>query len=126
MTNRKSVVAAAVGAVLVLVIGASAQTLNKTARLTFSAPVALPGVSLASGTYVFEIINPLTSADVVTVMNKNRSIVYYSGFTELVARPKGQTRPVSLGEAQAGVAAPILAWYPGDESVGHKFIYPGR
>ena len=128
MTNRKSVVAA-VGAVLVLVMGASAQatwTANRTHRLTFSAPVALPGVSLGSGTYIFEIVNPQTMSDVVTVMNKDRSIVYFSGFTELVARPQGQTRPVALGEPQAGMAPPILAWFPADESVGHKFIYRGR
>ena len=122
MTNRKSVVAA-VGAALVFVMAVSAQTANRTAHLTFSAPVALPGVSLGSGTYVFEIVNPDTMSDVVTVRNKDRSIVYFSGFTELVARPRGQTSPVALGEAQAGMAAPILAWYPGDGSLGHKFIY---
>ena len=35
--------------------------LNKTTYLTFNRPVGLPGVTLGSGTYVFELPEPMSS-----------------------------------------------------------------
>ena len=58
---------------------------HKTMYLTFSQPVQLPGVSLGTGTYIFEIANPNTSGDVVRVLSRDRSTSYFMGFTR--ARP---------------------------------------
>ena len=60
---------------------------HKTTYLTFSHPLRLPGVALGSGTYIFEIANPDSGADVVRVMSRDRSISYFMGFTRAVARP---------------------------------------
>src|SRR5712692_6322211 len=129
MFNRKSVVTAC-GALLGLAVTASASgwvtwNVSRTNQLTFSGPVALPGVTLPGGTYVFELASPLTSPDVVRVRNAERTMVYFSGFTERIDRPEGLPADyvVSLGEAPRGMAPPVLSWYPIDESMGHKFVY---
>src|SRR3954471_21664178 len=117
MVNRKWVgilCGAAVCAATLVTSAAPRPDARKTMYLTFSQPVSLPGVSLGSGTYTFEIANPDTSADVVRVTSRDGSIVYFLGFTHSVARPNGMKRDqnVSLGEAAAGVAPPITAWWP--------------
>jgi hypothetical protein len=100
---------------------------NPTRRtlLTFSGPVALPGVTLAAGTYAFEAASPLASPNIVRVLNKQSSQVYFMAFTEPIARPDNlpSDRRVSFGESLPGIAPPITAWYPSGEAVGHRFIY---
>jgi hypothetical protein len=96
----------------------------RTTYLTVNAPVALPGVALAAGTYIFEL--PGERLDVVRVLSRDRSQVYYTGFTDLVERPAGlrRDRPLSFGESRVGAPRPITVWYPPDESTGHRFVYP--
>ena len=93
--------------------------------LTFSGPVALPGVTLAAGTYAFDIFNADSSANVVRVRNKDRSRTYFLGMTERIDRPAGlpADRRVTFGEAARGAVPPIAAWYPNDASQGRRFLY---
>jgi hypothetical protein len=101
-------------------------TFTRTTYLTFSTPVALPGVTLAAGTYVFELADPTGASAVVAVRNRARTEQYFMGMTRRVDRPGGATREgaVSFAEAPRGEARPIVAWYPPDSSSGMKFIYP--
>jgi len=130
MVNRKAALAVCVAAAFVAAlaprVGASAAA--KTTYLTFSGPVALPGIGLNSGTYIFEIANPDTTADVVRVMSRDRSISYFMGFTRPINRPKNvhPTQSVSLGESAAGVPPPVTVWWPEYESTGREFVYPGH
>ena len=126
MFNRKSAFAA-FGVILAVVAAASVHaggTLARTAHVTFSGPVSLPGVTLGTGTYIFELTDPFNNVDVVTVLDRSRSRVYYTGFTQQIARPAGAVQPVSLGEASPGAAPKIIAWYPDGDSMGHRFVYP--
>jgi hypothetical protein len=129
MFNRKSSVAA-YGVVLgFLVAAASVHAMNPAhqALLTFSRPVSLPGVSLAAGTYLFEVANPETSSDVVRVRSKeDYRHVYFTGFTRRIDRPRTlpADRPIVLGEPGAGIAPPILAWFPEGAATGRAFVYP--
>ena len=129
MVNRKLAWVLCGAAVFALtLVPSAAPTVNarKTTYLTFSQPVGLPGVSLGSGTYTFEIANPDGTGDVVRVSSRDRSVVYFMGFTKAIARPDDMSRDrnVLLGEAAAGVAAPITAWWPQNESIGRQFVYP--
>ena len=92
--------------------------------LTFSAPFALPGVTLPAGTYTFETVVP-GSYDVVRVMSRDRTQLYLTAFTQRVQRPRGlpASRQIVFQEARAGVVAPIKTWFPIGESLGHEFIY---
>jgi hypothetical protein len=128
MFNRR---VTACGVILGLVMAVSVKSWDnpsKTTSLTFSGPVRLPGVTLGAGTYVFELAAPETSADIVRVLSKDRSQVYLAVFTESVSRPAGMTAEtqISFGEASAGVASPITAWYPAFDSRGHRFLYKSR
>ena len=98
---------------------------DHTNYLTFSRAVALPGVELAAGSYIFETPSSAMSNSIVRVLSHDRKKVYVTAFTLDVQRPRGDEGKllVSLGEASAGVARPIAAWFPIGESVGHQFIY---
>ena len=91
--------------------------------LTFSGAVALPNGVINPGTYVFEVVNPMTGGDVVCVRTNYR--VYYMGFTNRVDRTlsRGQSGMVTLGESGPGMAPPILAWYPLGDDRGYEFVY---
>ena len=122
---------AAVGVVLVgLASPASpARSLNNSDKmmyLTFSRPVSLPGVTLGSGTYIFELPDPLGAWNVVRVSSKDRRVVYLTAFTRIVDRPKALSReqPISLGEARGlNTPQPIQVWWPASEPTGREFIY---
>jgi hypothetical protein len=116
-------------AVLFGVAAAGAGTLaNHRNELTFSGPVALPGVSLAAGSYIFEILDPNASTDVVVVRNSDHTLVFYMGLTRRIDRPASlpRGRLVTFGEATRGAPSPISAWYPVGESRGYEFLYARR
>ncbi|HEV3060967.1 MAG TPA: hypothetical protein VGY48_22155 [Vicinamibacterales bacterium] len=126
MVTRQSLLTAC-GAILGLVVGVaalSASTMNRTEYLTFRVPVALPRVTLAPGTYVFEIANPDSGADIVRVRSKVTNEPVFMGFTHRIERPAsaGATH-VTLGEAGRGEASPVLAWYPVGSGSGLEFVY---
>ena len=127
MTSRKSVLAAfgvlTMGLVLTVPMHGSEVGL-RTNYLTFSGPVALPGVTLRAGTYIFERVVE-TEPDIIVVRNHDRSKVYFMAFTERTDRPAGMPRDkaVSFGESRPGTAPPITAWYPLDSRSGHRFVY---
>jgi hypothetical protein len=131
MVNRTSLLTACGALLGLMIITGTAGNLSASVRsnrleyLTFSGPVALPGVTLARGTYTFEVANPDSSADVVRVRSRATDEVLFQGFTIRSERPDGmsQNRSVLLGEAPKGTAEPILAWYPIGDNSGHEFVY---
>ena len=127
MVNRK-MAAAAFGVAIVAVLAAvSTQALTSpehTTYVKFSRSVALPGVELTAGTYIFELADP-GNKSLVRVMSRDRRKVYTQQFTISVQRPASvaDNHGITFGEAAAGEAPPIKAWYPEGESTGHAFIY---
>ena len=98
---------------------------KRTTYFTFSRAVQIPGVTLAAGTYVFELADPNGPLDVVRVLNKNRSKVYLTAFTRFVDRPAtGKMKAaIVFGEASGGNPRRIKAWYPESERTGRQFVY---
>jgi hypothetical protein len=131
MTKQKLL--AAVGGIVLLGLSApvairaheAANDLDRMTYVKFNRPVALPGISLGAGTYVFELPDPLGAYDIVRVSSQDRRTVYLTTFTRIVERPKGAKtgQPISFGEASASVPQPITAWWPSGESTGREFIY---
>ncbi|HZP48955.1 MAG TPA: hypothetical protein VFB07_10490 [Vicinamibacterales bacterium] len=93
--------------------------------LTFNRPVSLPGVTLGTGTYAFEIANPMGGSDVVMVRDRERKHVYFSGLTNGIDRLQATNRDgaVMFGEAGPHDPVPIVAWFPSNASHGRQFIY---
>jgi len=130
MFSRKSIVTALALVVLGLgttaSIGASPKA-KHTMYVTFNRPVSLPGVTLGSGTYIFEAPDSEYDHDLVRVLSRDRTTVFLTTFTRPVERAAGMKRdqPISFGEPSREGALPITIWWPQD-SPGHQFIYPTR
>ena len=125
--NRKAALVLCSAAVLWVYAAAfgNASTFNKTTILKFSGAVALPGVTLEPGEYIFELANPSTGRNVVRVIDRARTKLHLMALTQHVVRPAsaGRDATVTFGEARRGTPPPIKAWYPQGDSVGHAFIY---
>src|ERR671921_449345 len=70
--------------------------------LTFGGSVALPaGVVLPPGTYLFEMLTPSASSEVVRVTTRDRQRTFFLGFTRSVERPTNfdSHKVIVLGEA---------------------------
>ena len=119
--------AAILGVVLTAPVKAEV-TAKHTNYLTFRTAVALPGVSLTPGTYIFERADANMDPAVVRVLSRDRSKVYLMAFTRRISRPAGM-RPdqaVSFDEGPVGAPPPISAWFPLGEMTGHQFVYPSH
>lgn len=129
MFNIKSLVALSVACGLALAAVATESmgsvTRGDSARLSFNRTVALPGVTLAPGSYVFEIVDEAGGLDIVRVRNGRNNRPEFMGFTHRVPRPGRLSglSAVTLGEAPRDTPAPIKVWYPADGSDGRQFIY---
>jgi hypothetical protein len=127
VTRRLTVVTGLIAVLGVLTASPSHAWLsaNRMNYLTFSGSVALPGVELGAGTYIFELATPMTDHSLVRVLSRDRSKVYLLAFTNAIERPTGMSegKVVTLGESLRGTPPPILAWYPIGDSTGREFIY---
>jgi hypothetical protein len=127
MTTRTSLATAFALALGLATSGVSAHVWTDASRLnllTFSGPVALPGVTLGAGTYAFDLLNADSGANVVRVQSKDRRHTYFMGLTNRINRPAGMRSDafVTLGEVSRGAVPPIVAWYPGGDD-GRQFLY---
>ena len=98
---------------------------ERTTLLTFNRAVALPGVALGAGSYIFELADPLNNNSVVRVSSADRKRIYLTAFTYPIARPANMRRDqvVAFGEPSGGAPVPITAWFPEGSSMGREFIY---
>lgn len=104
---------------------AQAQPEDKRTYFTFSGPIALPGVTLPAGRYLFRIVDTTTSRKVIQVLDENQKKPFTMANTIPDQRrdpPKDAT--VAFYESARGTPAAVKSWwYPG-ETIGYQFIYP--
>jgi hypothetical protein len=120
------------GACAALLLGATltaAQGLdtNRTTIITFSAPVALPGITLPAGSYMFKLADSQTNRNIVQVFDKDRSKIYAT----ILAIPAQRNRPadetvITFKEAPASAAPAVQYWFYPGETMGQEFAYPKR
>jgi hypothetical protein len=113
------------GLVTVAVTTRAMTIAERTTYLTFNRPVGLPGIALGTGTYIFELADPMSNNSIVRVSSADRQRVYLTAFTYPIMRPANMRRDqvVVFGEATNGAPAPIKAWFPDGSSTGREFIY---
>ncbi len=118
---------ASAGALLAIVMSASAmaQPADKRTYFTFSGPVAMPGVNLPAGKYLFRIGDPTSGRRIVQVMSEDGRKPIGLFFSIPAQRPEVADKPeVRFIETPRGQPAAIRTWwYPG-ERTGYEFIYP--
>lgn len=116
--------ATAVALTLILALPSTGASSPRVARLWFDHAMALPGVTLSPGTYVFEQHDP-SSPDLVVVRSRDRKIIYFLGFTTRVDRPAWlpDDRSITADQIEAGAPPRIAAWYPANDTRGYAFLY---
>lgn len=104
--------------------GANAFTSDKRTYFTFNQPVALPGVTLPAGTYMFRLADDTTSRKVIQVANKEGTESFAMLHTMPVYRPDVPRDPeIRFMETAAGAPVAVRAWWKDGERTGYGFIY---
>jgi LPXTG-motif cell wall-anchored protein len=124
--NRLRIVLAAVTLALV------AQTLmadqwSKKTKVTFSAPVSVPGAVLPAGSYIFRLNDSNANRHIVQVQNVRGDKTYATILAIPDYRLNASSKTVMyFGERAAGSPVAIKSWfYPGD-NFGQRFVYPKK
>lgn len=98
---------------------------RKTA-ITFSQPVAIPGIVLPAGTYVFDFLGSTADRNLIEVLSQDEQKVYATieAIPDYRANATGETLIV-FEERKAGAPQAIREWFFPDRRYGHLFVYPG-
>lgn len=112
------------GALLLGATLASAQNADRNTVVTFSAPVALPGVTLPAGSYLFKLADSQVNRNIVQVFDKDRTKI----LATIIAIPAQRNEPadetvITFKEAPANAAPAIQYWYYPGEKSGQEFAY---
>lgn len=117
------------GVTVAILMGALARPVraddcDKLTYLTFSAPVAMPDVTLPAGTYRFSHPDCATTGGILQVSSRDGSVVYGTFATIPDERTTPTDQPeVVFAEMPAGSPEALKEWfYPGD-LVGDKLMY---
>jgi hypothetical protein len=125
---KLSLVLGAIALCLSLSPNASAQTWNRKTKVTFTAPVEVPGVGaqvLPAGTYTFKLLDSDTDRHIVQIFSENEDHL----FTTILSIPNWRLKPtgetvMTFKERAQGEPQAIRTWfYPGYNS-GEEFVYP--
>ena len=104
--------------------GANAFTNDKRTYFTFNQPVALPGVTLPAGTYMFRLADEVTSRKVIQVANKEGTESYALLNTVPVYRTDTPRDPeIRFMETASGAPMAVRAWWQQGERTGYGFVY---
>ena len=102
-----------------------ADAVSQETFFTFSGPVALPGVVLPAGTYIFTLAGSGNDQSIVRVLSRDGATCYGIFLTVPDDQP---TNTVGLSLTQEPGRAPALesvkTWFYPDLETGHRFIYP--
>jgi hypothetical protein len=97
---------------------------NQETKVTFNAPVEIPGRVLLPGTYDFRLMNSDSDRDTVQIFNEDSTQLIATVFTAPAYRTESTDKTVITFERMyAGAPEAIREWFwPGD-LVGHEFLY---
>jgi LPXTG-motif cell wall-anchored protein len=101
---------------------------NKRTKVTFSAPVEVPGVGaqvLPAGTYLFKLMDSPSDRNIVQIFNEDGTHLY----TTILAIPNYRLRVsdvtvMTFGERAEGQPEAIRAWFYPGANWGQEFVYP--
>jgi hypothetical protein len=129
MRSTSIVRVAFTGLLLAGVMGgtALAQSFDKRTFFTFSGPVAVPGVTLPAGEYMFRVADAATQRNVLQVLSADGQTSYAQFFALRTYRPDSEAKAepeLRFLETASGMPAAVKSWwYPSDRD-GYEFIYP--
>ena len=107
--------------------GAQGLDTSRTTIVTFSAPVALPGVTLPAGSYMFRLADSQTNRNIVQVFDKDRTKIIATILAVSAQRNKPADETViTFKESPANAAPAVQYWYYPGETTGQEFAYPKK
>lgn len=118
--------ACALALLVTCAVGTAAATpLDKRTTFTFNAPVAVPGVVLPAGSYVFRLADDTRGRDVVQVIAAEGGAAYAMFFTLRTPRGEPVDKPeIRFMETASDMPAAVKAWWYPAETQGYEFVYP--
>jgi Protein of unknown function (DUF2911) len=105
-------------------LAAHADETNESTKITFSAPIQIPGQVLPAGTYIFQQADPDDGLNLVQIFNADRSAVYATLQTISAERTEA-TGDTAITLAQPENEQPVFVrWFSPGRLTGHQFVYP--
>lgn len=124
MLKRLASASVLVVLVFAMASGANAITHDKRTYFTFNQPVALPGMTLPAGTYMFRLANPDTSRNVLEVSNAKGTESFALLNTVQATRPDApKDSEIRFIETAAGAPPAVGTWWYMGERTGYELIY---
>jgi hypothetical protein len=110
---------------------ARADTYNEKTTVTFSGPVAIPGVHLKgwgvlpAGTYVFKLVDSQSDRHIVQIFSADQKTVYATilAIPNYRLKVTGKT-VITFRERPAGQPEALRAWFYPGKNWGEEFVYP--
>jgi hypothetical protein len=128
MTWPKRTTIAIATIIMVTIAGvAGADQWNDRTKLTFDAPITIPGATLAPGTYTFKLLDSPTSRQIVQIFNEDGTKLVATTHAVPAKRMDISGDSVlKLNPTETGAPVALKAWfYPGSR-YGHEFVYSDR
>ncbi len=135
LTNATAILCMAAAAMLITpkVQAQTLQNWDKKTKVTFSAPVEIPGVhvkgyaTLPAGTYTFRLLNSQVNRHIVQIQSEDQSVTYAT----ILAIPNTRLKPtdetvITFRERPAGEAPALRAWFYPGAAWGDEFVYPKK
>ncbi|MEP6962345.1 MAG: hypothetical protein ABI995_09705, partial [Acidobacteriota bacterium] len=104
---------------------------DKKTTITFSGPVAIPGVHLEgwgvlpAGTYVFKLLNSDSNRHIVQIFNKDQTKIYATILAIPNYRLQAKDKTVmTFNEGVSGKPESLRAWFFPGANWGEEFVYP--
>ena len=103
---------------------AHADETNELTKITFSAPIQIPGQVLPAGTYIFQQAEPNDDLNLIHIFHADGSTLCATLQTVPAERREatGDTA-ITLAEPESGQPILVKWFYPG-RLTGHEFVYP--
>lgn len=124
-TLRIVCAAALVSGLLAPAIGAQDMNSRDRTYLTFSAPIQMPGRTLAAGRYLFQLMDSPSNRHIVQVFNAQgtRLIATVMAIPDHRLTASEKTT-VSFIETPSSRPYAIRSWFYPGRTIGHEFVYP--
>ena len=104
---------------------AAAQTFDRVTKLTFSAPVELPGMVLPAGTYTFRLVDSKSDRHVVNVYDADDEKHIHTVYAIPVRRSEtSEVTVVTFRETALDAPLPVRFWYYPNDQYGQEFAWP--
>jgi hypothetical protein len=103
---------------------------NKKTEFQFSAPVQIPGKTLAAGKYIFQLADSGSERNIVQILSEDPAgdenlVATLTAVPDQIERTPDKPI-VHFDERPSGSPEAIHSWYYPGENTGWEFIYPNR